>query len=78
MIKFNLSISIEDVKICKQDSLFLIGSAKFLGEWDLKKAIEMKLKFNEDNWSLCSATSNSSFNSVETVIDNQYDCLSKL
>lgn len=66
MIKFNLSISIESTKICKQDSVFLCGSASFLGEWNLNKAIEMKFKHNnDDNLSVCSATSNSSLCSVE-------------
>jgi hypothetical protein len=72
MIKFNLNISIDKIKICQQDSLFLVGSSKILGEWNLNKAIEMKLKQNEDRWSLCSATSNSSFNSIEKdPLDNQ-------
>ncbi len=66
MIKFNLSISIENTKICKQDSVFLCGSASFLGDWNLNKAVEMKFKHNnDDNLSLCSATSNSSLCSVE-------------
>ena len=71
MIKFNLSISTDSVSVCKQDSLFVCGSSKFLGEWDLNEAIEMKLKHNEDNWSLCSGTSNSSFTSTEKVPDSQ-------
>lgn len=60
MIKFNLSIAIDKAKVCKQDSVFLTGSSPCLGSWNLSKAIEMKFKHNEDNWSLCSATSNSS------------------
>lgn len=60
MIKFNLSIAIDKAQVCKQDSVFLTGSSSFLGSWNLSDAIEMKFKHNEDNWSLCSATSNSS------------------
>ena len=65
LIKFNLSINVDKAKICKQDSVFVTGTADFLGGANLSKAIEMKFKHNEDNWSLCSATSNSSLASVD-------------
>jgi len=59
IIKFNLNVSIEAAKLCKQDSLFVIGSTSFLGSWNLSKAIEMKLK-NDDSLPIFSTTSNSS------------------
>ncbi len=65
IIKFNLSIVVEKSQICKQDSVFVVGESKSLGASNVKKAIEMKLKNNEDTWSLSSATSNSSLCSVE-------------
>lgn len=71
LIKFNLSISVENIKVCKQDSIFLCGSSNFLGAWNLNKAIEMKMKSNEDNGSLCSATSNSSLCSIENFQEIQ-------
>lgn len=66
MIKFNLSISIEKTNICKQDSVFISGSTSFLGEWNLYKAVEMKIKHDiNENVPLCTATSNSTLCSIE-------------
>lgn len=71
MLKCNLNICTETTRICKQDSVFIVGSAEFLGAWNMNKAIELKIKQNEDNTSLCSATSNSSLCSAENSLDAQ-------
>ena len=47
MIKFNLSLSLDNVSVTNKDSVFLTGSCKQLGEWHLNKAIEMR-----PNWPL--------------------------
>ena len=60
MIKFNLCLSLESVKVHSKDSLFVCGSCKSLGEWNVNNAIEMRMKLSDDTGSLSSLSSNSS------------------
>ena len=63
MIKFNLSLSLENVLVTNKDSVFLTGSCKQLGEWNLNRAIEMRMKPTDDTGSMCSNSSlNENFN----------------
>jgi hypothetical protein len=57
MIKFNLSLSLDSVSVTNKDSVFLTGSCKQLGEWNLNKAIEMRPKPGDDTGSVCSNSS---------------------
>ncbi len=62
---------VEKSQICKQDSVFVVGESESLGASNVQKAIQMKFKYNEDTWSLSSATSNSSLCSVENPDEPQ-------
>ena len=64
MIKFHLSLSLENVKLNSKDSLFVCGSSSCLGEWNLTKAVEMKMKLIDDQNSLSSFSSYSSLNDI--------------
>lgn len=60
MIKFSLCLSLDSVKVTSKDSLFVVGSSKSLGEWNLNNAVEMRMKLADDTGSLSSLSSNSS------------------
>ena len=67
MIKFNLCLSLDSVKVTSKDSLFVVGSSKSLGEWNLNQAVEMHMKL-DDAGSLSSLSSSSSLS--ENINEN--------
>ncbi len=62
MIKFNLSLSLDSVQVNPRDSLFVCGSTKSLGEWNVSKAVEMRMKQTDETSSLSSVSSNENLN----------------
>lgn len=76
-IKFQLSFSIDDARTnfnANKDSVYLSGSSKILGCWNLNHATEMKLKLNDGYNEQCSLSlsslSLSSSTSSEIYADN--------
>lgn len=67
MIKFNLSLSLDSVQVNTKDSLFVCGSAKSLGEWNVHKAVEMRMKQSDETGSLSSVSSNENLNDNLTI-----------
>lgn len=77
IVKFQLSLGLEDSQTnfnIYKDSVYVCGSTKALGSWDLRKAIELKSKLADmgnENCSLSlSSLSLSSNSSCELFSEN--------
>lgn len=77
IVKFQLSFGLDDAQSnfnISKDSVYVCGSSKALGSWDLRKAIELKSKLADtcnENCSLSlSSLSLSSNSSCEMYLEN--------
>ena len=70
MIKFELSLNVESCRLSSRDSVFICGSARCLGQWNVLNAVEMRLKPVADE-AASSLSSLSSSSSCELLLDNQ-------
>lgn len=77
IVKFQLSFGLDDAQAnfnIHKDSVYICGSSKALGSWDLREAVELKSKVADtcgENCSLSlSSLSLSSSSSCEVYLEN--------
>jgi hypothetical protein len=67
ILKFQLNFTVDEADLnsfnINKDTIFIGGSAKCLGNWNLNEAVEMKLKSNLYEQRLTTSTSSLSSNS---------------